>query len=249
MPTQEFYVRGVNDTEARGPFTMEQLITLGESGQIDTETLYYDAATEQWAIIGSNVELKASVFPQRKKLTVKPKEHVPGLNVVKEDQRAITVEGMLAAAEGKTEETKDRRRFAQTQLVCARIGMYAAMLALLASAVALVLPSIEIVVALDYGKMFGQPLLLVGLVDVVCGLLLALGMTAIYPFVRFRAMLGVGFLGALFWLQDQPMVGLAVAAGSIGIYLCTVFLNYTPIIISALLALVGMGGFAYHMLT
>ena len=42
-------------------------------------------------------------------------------------------------------------------------------------------------------------------------MLLALGMTAIYPFVRFRGMFGLGFLGTLFWLQDRPMAGLAVA--------------------------------------
>ena len=249
MPTQEFYVRGVNDTEARGPFTLEQLVTLGDSGQIDIETLYYDAATEQWAVIGSNLELKNSVFPQKKKLSVKPKEHVAGLNVAKEDQRAITVEGMLAAAEGRTEETKDKRRFAQTQLVCARIGLYTALVALLASAAALVLPSIEIVVAMDYAKALRHPLLLVGLVDVICVLLLALGMTAIYPFVRFRAMFGIGFLGTLFWLQDQPLLAVAVAVGSIGLYLCTVFLSYASIITAALLALAGLGGFAFRMLT
>jgi hypothetical protein len=63
MATQEFYVRGVNDTEARGPFTVEQLVTLGEIGQIDTETLYYEASTEQWAAISANEELKNAVFP------------------------------------------------------------------------------------------------------------------------------------------------------------------------------------------
>jgi hypothetical protein len=60
--------------------------------------------------------------------------------------------------------------------------------------------------------------------------------------------LGVGFLGVLFWLQDQPMLALAVVVGSAGMYFCTVFLTYLPIFTAALMGLAGMGGFAYFML-
>jgi hypothetical protein len=44
----EFYVRGINDAEARGPFTLEQLTSLAEAGQLAPDTYYYDQATEQW---------------------------------------------------------------------------------------------------------------------------------------------------------------------------------------------------------
>ena len=39
MANQEIYVRGVNDTEARGPFTVEQLISLVEAVIISPEGL------------------------------------------------------------------------------------------------------------------------------------------------------------------------------------------------------------------
>jgi len=123
MSTHEFYIRGPNDTEARGPFTVEQLITLGETGGIDTETLFYDAATEQWAVIGSSEELRNLVFPEKKKLTFKPKEQVPTLNVQHSDQRPVTVEQFLAAAEGRTEDTKERRAYLMAQDRSAQIGM------------------------------------------------------------------------------------------------------------------------------
>lgn len=249
MPTQEYYVRGINDTEARGPFTVEQLVTLGETGQVDAETLYYDAATEQWATIGSSEELKNAVFPQKKKLSVKPKEGIKSLNVQKEEHRSITVEQMLAAAEGRTEETKDKRDYITDQYNSARIGMYAGLAIFALSAVALLLPHIDVVMALDVGKIAQQPFLLLGLVDVVCAVLLGLGMAAAYPFIRFRAAFGLGFLGLLFWVQGQPLTALAVVAGSVGMYFCTVFLSYAPIITSALLGLAGIGGFAYFMLT
>ncbi len=42
--TQEFYIRSENDTDARGPFTQDQLSSLVEAQQVDGSTLYYDAA-------------------------------------------------------------------------------------------------------------------------------------------------------------------------------------------------------------
>lgn len=248
MPTQEYYVRGISDTEARGPFTIEQLVTLGETGQIDAETLYYDAAIEQWATFGSNELLKNSVFPPKKRLTIKPKEMVDALNVVQEQHKPITVEEMLADAEGRTRETKDKRSRLVTQDVSARIGLYSGTLILLVSAAALVLPYADIIAAMDFAKVLVHPLAILGILDLLCAVLLALGVAAIYPFVRFRAALGLGYLGLLFWLQNRPMVALAVAAGSVGLYFCTVFLRYAPVIAAALLGLAGMGGFAFYML-
>ena len=248
MATQEFYVRGVNDTEARGPFTVDQLVTLGEIGQIDTETLYYEASTEQWVAIGANEEVKNAVFPSKKKLAVKAKENIKFLNIAKEEHQEITVEQMLAAAEGRTEETKDARSLINAQNRSAKIGIYSGLVMFLLSAAALVLPHADIVAEVDLGKIAGQPLVILGLVDLLCAVLLGLGMSAVYPFIRFRAVLGIGFLGLLFWLQDQPRVALAVAAGSVGMYFCTVVLSYAPIIAAALVGLAGTGGFAFFML-
>lgn len=249
MLTQEYYIRGINDTEARGPFTVDHLVTLGDTGQIDAETLFYDAATEQWSTISSNEELRNAVFPPKRKLEVKPKNNVTTLNVPKEEYKPITVQQMLAAAEGRTEETRDKRHFMMTQLMSAKIGMYAALLIFVLSAGALILPHIEIVMALNFEKIAEEPLIYLGFIDLVCVVLLALGMVAAYPFIRFRAALGAGFLGLLFISQDQPLVAMAVACGSLGLYLCTIFLTYISVIAAAVLGLAGIGGFAYFMLT
>jgi hypothetical protein len=249
MPTQEYYVRGINDTEARGPFTVEQLITLGETGRIDPETLYYNGDTERWATIASSEPLKEAVFPQRRKLGVRPKDSVQILNSAQEEHKPVTVEQMLAAAEGRTEETKDKRRLIVGQENSVRIGMYAGFVIFLTSATALLLPHIDVVMSYDYVAIAKQPLIILGLVDLVCAVLLGLGLSATYPFIRFRAAFGIGFLGLLFWTQDRPQVALCVAVGSLGMYFCTVFLTYLPIIAAALLGLAGMGGFAYLMLT
>ena len=71
MGTQEIYVRGANDTEARGPFTLDQLSTLVEAGQVTTETFFYDATSEQWLLIGSSPAMKAALWPEKKKIGFK----------------------------------------------------------------------------------------------------------------------------------------------------------------------------------
>jgi len=249
MSTQEIYIRGINDTEARGPFTLEQLVSLGETGGIDGETLYYDTTTEQWATFSSSEEMMNLVFPPKKKLSVKPKENVRTTGAEKEEQAPITIEQMLAAAEGRTEDTEDKRAQIVAQEVSAKIGLYSGTAILLVSAAALLVPHADIIAQLDYAKVLKEPLVLLGAVDLFCAIMLGLGVAAAYPFIRFRAALGVGFLGLLFWLQGQPGLACAAIAGSVGMYFCTVFLSYLPVITAAVLGLAGMGFMAWRLLT
>jgi len=248
MSSQEYYIRGPTDTDARGPFTVEQLVTLGETGGIDTETLFYDASTEQWAPIATSEKVKNLVFPEKKHLSVKPKQHVTMLNVQQEEHRPITVQQMLAAAEGRTDDTKDKRGYMEIQARTARAGLIAATLICLFSAAALIVPHIDLVINLDFAGMLQFPLIYLGILDLLCAILLAMRTAAIYPFVRFRAAFGIGFLGLLFWLQDQPLMALLVVGGSVGLYFCTVVLSYLPLVLAAVLGLAGLGGFAYFVL-
>lgn len=248
MSTQEYYIRGPADTDARGPFTVEQLVTLGETGGIDADTLYYDAATEQWAPISTSEKVRNLVFPEKKRLSVKPKQHVATLNVQQEEHRPITVEQMLAAAEGRTDDTKDKRSYLEAQARSARAGLIAATLICLFSAAALIIPQIDAVINLNFPDMLEHPLVFLGFTDLICAVFLGLGMAAIYPFIRFRAAFGIGFLGLIYWLQDQPQMALLVTGGSVGLYFCTVVLSYVPVLLSALLGLAGIGGFAYFIL-
>lgn len=240
MATQEIYVRGVNDTEARGPFTVEQLVSLVEAGQVTTETYFYDAASEQWLLLTANPEMKAALWPEKKKMGFKHHEF-KAVNQEKTDSAPpITVQQFLDAAEGKTEDTKGKKDKGETMMIAAQWGTRSAALICIASAVALVLPGIEGVTSMDFGKIMQTPGVLLGLVDVVIGVLLFLGVIQIYPFVRFRAVFGLGFLGFVFMTQGQLTPMIAVAAGSAGLYFCTIFLSYVPLAVAALLGLGGM---------
>jgi hypothetical protein len=239
MATQEIYVRGASDTEARGPFTMEQLVSLVEAGQVTTETYFYDSVTEQWLLISSSPQMKGLLWPEKKKMGFKQKE----FKAVNEDKTnsasPITVQQFLAAAEGKTEDTKDKRDKSVMMMSASIWGTRSAAVISLLSAAALILPGIDAVMAMDIAKIAEKPLIFLGAVDVIIGLLLLLGVISLYPFVRFRAVFGLGLMGFLFMTQGQMTPMIAVAAGAIGLYFCTIFLSYIPL---AVAALVGIGG-------
>ncbi len=241
MVTQELYIRNATDTEARGPFTIQQLADLGEAGQVTAETFVYDAGTEQWVTIGSNAELLAAVFPPKKKLGLKAKE-IKTLN--KEDDKAkpITVNDMLDAAEGRTDDTKDKADPQAAMMLAAKIGMIGAVASLVAAAAATVLPGSEALTSFESDKLLAHPLALLGALDLVLAVLLGLGMSVLYPFIRFRAALGLGVGGFMLYAQNQPTALTALAVGSAGLYLCTVFVSRLPVIVAAA---AGVGGFGY----
>jgi hypothetical protein len=240
MAAPEFYVRGLNDPDARGPFSTEQLASLAESGQITADTYYYDAASEQWLVIGSNADLKAALWPEKKKLGFKQAEFKSVNKEIKEGDKAITVEDFLAAAEGKTEETKGKKDKNLQMMHAAIWGTRGAAAIMLVSAGVLVLPGLDAITSMDVTRLMEKPLVLLGVADAVIGVLLMLGVISLYPVVRFRAMFGLGFLGFLLWTEGNPTGVLALAAGTAGLYFSTIFLNYIPLAVAVLTGLGGM---------
>jgi hypothetical protein len=250
MATQEFYIRNASETEARGPFTHEHLVSLAETGQITKESLYYDSGKEQWVAIFESPELTALIFPDKAALKLKAKTKLKTLNVADSAAAAISVDDMLAAAEGRTADTKDKLDPSIARERAAAIGLYATITLLLISAVALIMPSIDILSSdPDLLSILQRPLAILGAVNVLLALLLILQMTTVYPFVRFSATLGLGLVGFLLWTQGQTMPLIAFALGSVGLYFCTVLINLAGIGLVSGLGLVGMAGYAFYALT
>lgn len=249
MATQEFYIRNETDTEARGPFNLEQLSSLLDSGQVTPATLYYEATTEQWTAIDANAELKAALFPEKKKLTVRTREKLPTLNKEPEGAAPITVNDMLAAAEGRTADTKDKQDPAEAMARAAAIGRWAAIVTLLLAAASEILPAADILSAPTAANIVSHPLTILGALDLLIAIILGLGVVSVYPFVRFRAALGLGLLGFIFWTHGQPLALLALVAGSVGLYCCTIFVSLLPVVIVAALGLVGFGVVAWQAMS
>ena len=248
MATQEIYIRNQTDTEARGPFNVEQISSLAEAGQVTAETLVYDSTTEQWVALSANPELMAAAFPEKKRLSLKAKE-IKTLNKPDENAKAITVNDMLAAAEGRTDDTKGKSDPEIAMMRAAKVGLIGATVTLVAAAAAEILPATEALTSMDPAKIMAQPLVILGVVDVILAVLLGLGMSTIYSFVRFRAALGFGLMGFMFYAQGLSLPLIEVAAGTAGLYLCTVFVSLIPVIVAAAAGIGGMGMLAWYFLS
>lgn len=249
--TQEFYIRKASETDARGPFSMEQLSSLAENGQVDAETYYYDAAAETWAAFGANPALMETLFPQKKSLRVKPKSdaQVKPLNTVSEADRPITVNDMLLAAEGRTADTRDKADPAISERRAAAVGIYSGMAILFVLSAAYILPHVDVLFALELAGILRTPLLLLGLLNLALGVCLALGASGAYPVVRFAAMLGLGFGGLVFYLEGELIPLAFTAAASLGLFLGTIILNLPGVILAAAIGFVGACGLAHHLFT
>jgi GYF domain 2 len=249
MATQEFYIRNEAETEARGPFNIEQLVSLAAAGQVTNETLCYDAATEAWVPLATNEELRAAVFPEKNKLVMKKDVKITTLNKPVDNSAPITVDDMLAAAEGKTADTKGRSDPQIAMARAAKIGMWAAVLALLAASAGEILPAADAIQRLDWNKLLVQPLVLLGAVDLFLAVFLGMGAVGVYPFVRFRAALGAGFVGFIFYAQGLETPLIAAVVGAVGLYFCTILTNTMSVLLSALAAVAGMAGMTYFLLS
>lgn len=248
MAMQELYIRNATETEARGPFNVQQVADLAEAGQVTADTLVYDPNSEQWVAISSDPELMRTIFPEKKKLSLKAKE-IKTLNKSDDAAKPITVNDMLDAAEGRTDDTKGKSDPEITMARAAKIGMIGAIVTLVIAAAAEILPGAEALMSMDPAKLLQQPLVILGVVDLALAVLLGLGMTSLYPFIRFRAAIGLGLVGFMFYAQGAMTPLLAVAIGSAGLYLCTAFVSVAPAIVAALAGIGGMGFLAWHVLT
>jgi hypothetical protein len=152
---------------------------------------------------------------------------------------------MLAAAEGRTEDTRGKSNPEIAMAQAARIGMFGALISLVAAAAAEILPSTDTLVAMTPSKLLANPFVALGVIDIALAVLLALGMVTLYPFFRFRAALGLGMMGFIFYAQGETIPLIAVAVGSVGLYLCTVVVSLIPAVVAFLAAVGGMGYLAY----
>ncbi len=248
MATQEIYIRNANESEARGPFNSQQMIDLAEAGQVSPETLIYDAVSEQWVALNTHQELMSVVFPERKKLSLRAKE-VSTLNQPAESARAITVDDMLAAAEGRTSDTRGKADPQIAMARAARLAMWGAIASLVFSAAATILPGTDTLFAMTGEKLLRQPLVLLGVIDLGLAVLLGLGMTALYPLIRFRAALGIGLFGLTYFASGDATLLIAAVTGSVGLYVCTVALSLITAILAVIAACGGMGYLAWLIIS
>ncbi len=244
----EYYIRQPEENEARGPYTVPKISDLIESDKANRETLYYDEEKEDWVPIVDNVNLRDVLFPEKQRLNLKAKEVANSLNQEDVAAPAVTVDEMLAAAEGKTEDTKHLTTKATSMERAAALSLPALGIMMLLSGIANVYPGISILQTVmddkEYMLLLQHPLLILGVFDLFLALCCFLSVTDAFPLLRFRAMVGLGYFAYVFWAWGEMPQLIAVAAGSISVYICTMTLNLYLMLICAVAGIAGMGALA-----
>lgn len=260
----EFYIRQPDADEARGPYSEEQLQSLGEARQISPETLYYDPEKEVWVKLGADEAIRNRIFPERKSLSLKKKEAAeqePELPPHKKTLPPIPkndVGEMLAAAEGRTDETKHVVAALRSRERAASIAVPVAIVILILMIVSATVPNIGVITQIIQEEspslLIQNPLLIIALIDTFLLICLCLAVTEIFPILRVRAMMGLGFYGFYYWAQGYNgdpqgfLVMAAALAANLGLFLCTLATRLTLIVLSSALGITGTAAFTYFMI-
>ncbi|MFP4281050.1 MAG: hypothetical protein ACLFR7_09815 [Opitutales bacterium] len=256
---EAYYIRAADSETARGPYNLDKLNTLGEAGQISPETLYYDDTLEAWVALGSNEKLAAAVFPQKKKLSLRQAAEPAGedLEAVANEHEALSVDRMLADAGGMTAETQHLGEEGRWRHRAASLSVPILALVCFVSAATYIYPSWDIVRMFMEGdpdahvSLLQRPLLILGVLDLIFGSALVLAATEVFPLLRARAMLGMGFFGFTYWAamvngdRTGYYLALCSVAYGIGVFICTLTLNFRAILLASALSLGGVIIFAY----
>ncbi|MFU8848832.1 MAG: GYF domain-containing protein [Opitutales bacterium] len=247
----EYYIRTPEHEESRGPFDAAKLRTLVEAGQVSENTLYYDETKEEWLPIALNEELRAELFPEKKSLKLRIGADNKTASDAKEpeDKSDINVEDMLKAAEGDTKETRHLKQSQRSFEKAVSLASNALGLIMLLSAIAFLVPHHAVVQNAvsegEFTRLLNSPFLLVGVFDLIMAVLLLLSVTEIYPLIRARSMLGLGFGLYLGWALGDPLLMLAFTLGGVGIFLATIAQRLSTMILAIALGLFGNGALAY----
>jgi hypothetical protein len=247
----EYYIREPGTEEARGPFDEDKMTSLADAGQVTLETLYYDEASSNWVPVGGNANLKALLFPERKKLGLKKDSSEVKLINKPEDTKApaITVDQMLAAAEGESKETKHLTEKRKSEEKAAALALPVLTVMMVLSGLANIIPHLSLLHDVfanhKWMRLLEQPFTVVGLIDFFIALCLFLNVNGIFPIVRFRAMLGLGYFGYYYWSLGDPIGLMSALAAGLGLFVCTITLNLYLMILFAVLGVLGMGSLAW----
>ncbi len=253
---EEYFIRAPEDETARGPYGIGELQTLAEADKLTREFYYFDASLETWAQIQTNEDLLTKIFPEKKKLGLRKKttEEIGSINAEDEEEAVVKVDEMLAAAEGHTDETKHVRTKRLWEERTANLSVPVLGIMLFVSALSVLYPSWNIIDAIlsenpdGWTMLFQNPVVFLGALDLVMGVFLLLNATEVFPLIRFRAMLGAGFFTTVYlltYLNGDPQalyLALANLGLGIGLYVCTITLRFTLMVVAASAGIAGSLG-------
>jgi hypothetical protein len=252
----EYYIREIDCEEARGPYSVDKLAAFVESGQMTKETLYYDEEMSAWLRLGDSPHFAEDLFPVRRKLSLRKADAPESESTAEGDsaEKVIVPEKdlpgpdiaeILAAADGRTEETQHLRKRQRSAAAAARYLCTMMGLAFLMSAFTLLYPNFEwlqsIIVSNQWDQLLKAPFIWVGVVDLFIALCCFLAVSEIFPIIRIRAALGFGFALYVGWAGGDFIYLIATLIAMTGLWTATCTQRLWLMLIAFIAIFGGMG--------
>lgn len=250
----DYYIRTPENDHSRGPFDVDKLQSLTEAGQVTEDTLYYDEEQEEWKPIALNETLKDTLFPKHKRLSLAAEKSddgkAPAEDQSEEDDAQVDVQELLAAADGETEDTHHLRKGRESMEKASAAAPLGLALSMALSGIFLLFPHFGVLQKAfgdgAFTDLIGFPFFLVALLDFALALALALAVTEVYPYVRGRAMIGLGFGVYMGWVLQSPDLMLAFFLAGAGPFCATLSKRF-PLTIAALVIAVAANGYLAYL--
>lgn len=248
----EYFIRYPDSEEAKGPYNVDQLQSLAEAKKVKTDTLYYDEEKEVWLAINGNEGLKETLFPAEKKLSLRQKddEELKILNKPEdEDSKKLTIEDILAAAEGDTEETKSKTLKSKRKHRTVGFTILSLAVTFLFSGAGLALLHLPTIQTMDPQQILPNYFIIFAVIDLFLALCLFLSVTTIYPVIRIRAAVGLGYMAIYFYSYDQIAIVVLIAISMLCAIVNTFTTRASVFLITGPGAIGGMAAFLflYHL--
>ena len=243
----EYFIRYPDSEEAKGPYNLEQLQSLSEAKRVKPDTLYYNEDKEVWVAVNTNEDLNECLFPTDKKLTLRNKEseELDLLNKPDEEAQKLTIEEILAAAEGETSETKNKTAKTKWKQRTISYSSLSLTITFGLSAAGLIFLNIADIMTLNPALILVNPFLIIAGIDAFITLCLALSVTTIYPIVRFRTAIGLGFMALYFFSFGQPLLAALISVSMISTFINTFTTRAYVFLITGPGAVGGIAGFLF----
>lgn len=251
----EYFIKNDPQSEAQGPLTLDQLKTMAEGGQLTPQSLHFYDDLVGWQPVQMNFALMQALFPNKPKLSLKKTPSVKA-KASHKDPTGPTVEDMLQSAQGKTDARRAQSVKTQWQERVAALSLPVLTLLTLAMGGLLMFANWAAAGQLykgDWMALVMHPGLPLSIAFLILGLLLVLTVVAVYPAVRYLALVVMGFFALHAWgvlAQDFSEGWLLLMSGvayGLGILILTLTLNFVIFLLSTLLSVAGLVAYGYFI--
>lgn len=271
-----YLVRSPQSENADGPFSLEQLRDLADSGVLTIHSLYNHDGMDGFEPFSENTALWDEIKPAVKaSLKLKPKSTLkPSSAKTMQSAEAPTAESaktarktqpekeeaapspyeesadvsqMLAAAEGNTSQTKHVKKLKKSIHRAATLILPCLVLGLMMSVATIVQPYWEVIFGMfktgNYSLSFllENWIILFAIADLLLLIGIGLGQTGLFPLLRLRCAIGLGFFFFLFYSRQEWLAVGAMSLLQAAMIFATLCTRFASTLLYCTLALAGGG--------